>query len=299
VISRTEAKEALLRSGYLLEQRVKSFLDTRCSYVEQNVNYPDETTGKYREYDLHALCSRNAGDHENDVVMGSLAVECVNNPEPMALLTNTQRLARLNGDNVRIVGSPLTIKTQRGDTLHLRDILNVFDQHYIKGPVGTQFCSFMKKKSGKIDEWMALHDDAHFESIAKVCAAIEHQAAQLVNAWLSRRPPFVNVTLLYPVIVLQGELWEARHTKRSVHIRSADHLQLQRTLIAPNKQLTYQIDIVRERALPQLLDIIERELDRVASMFKSNTAIARKAVEATLAAPEPESKEHWLRLLSS
>lgn len=158
VISRTEAKAALLRSGYLLEQRVKSLLDSRWSYTEQNVNYPDDVTGKYREYDLHALRSFTAGPDIKDVVMGSLAIECINNPEPLAVLTHTQSLANLNGDNVRMVGAPLTIEIKSGNKVHLRDLLNNSDQHYATGSTGTQFCSFVKKKSPK-DEWMALHDD--------------------------------------------------------------------------------------------------------------------------------------------
>jgi hypothetical protein len=297
VISRAEAKAALLKSGYLLEQRVRSLLDARWHFVEQNVSYLDPATGKYREYDLRALRSESAGPRSGDLLMGSLAVECVNNPEPFVVLTQEQALAELNGDNLRIVGVPLWVELPNQQRAHIRDLLDLSDHRYTSGPFGTQFCSFTRKKGTKPEEWMASHDDFHFESISKVCVAIEQQSKQIAAVWREQRNSSVNLTFLYPVIVLQGELWEAYHTKRSVQLRARDTLQLQRTLIAPGKRMTYQIDVVRERALPELLDAIEADLGRASRTLRHRSDIVHRSAEAIRVAPEPADERDWETLL--
>lgn len=297
MISRPEAKAALLKSGYLLEQRVRSLLDARWHFVEQNVSYLDSATGKYREYDLRALKSESAGPRTDDFLMGSLAVECVNNPEPFVVLTQEQTLADLNGDNLRIVGIPLQIELPNQNRAHIRDLLDLSDHRYTVGPVGTQFCSFTRKKSAKPDEWMASHDDFHFESISKVCVAIEQQSMQIATMWRQRRNSAINLTFLYPIIVLQGELWEAYHTKRSVRLRARDAVQLQRTLIGPGKRTTYQIDVVRERALPELLNAIEADLRRAARTLRHHSELVHRSAEMIRLAPEPADDKGWESLL--
>jgi hypothetical protein len=46
VISLEEAKNALLRSGYLLESRLETELSKKGYYVDANKAYPDPETGK-------------------------------------------------------------------------------------------------------------------------------------------------------------------------------------------------------------------------------------------------------------
>ncbi len=53
-ITRSQIKDALLRSGYLLESRLESILRDREYFVNANASYPDPILGKSRELDLHA-----------------------------------------------------------------------------------------------------------------------------------------------------------------------------------------------------------------------------------------------------
>jgi hypothetical protein len=85
-ISRHEAAEALRRSGYLLEARVEHFLATHGYYVDANDAYPDPATGKSRELDLVAMTARRVS-RDDDFVFNILLIECVNNPQPLVLLT--------------------------------------------------------------------------------------------------------------------------------------------------------------------------------------------------------------------
>jgi hypothetical protein len=46
---------ALRRSGYLIEQHVRSILEQRRYYTEANPAYPDPESGKSREYDVSTM----------------------------------------------------------------------------------------------------------------------------------------------------------------------------------------------------------------------------------------------------
>src|SRR3989442_424591 len=55
LISHADAKDALLRSGYLLESRVEAALRRSDYYVQANASYQDPLTAKSREFDLFAM----------------------------------------------------------------------------------------------------------------------------------------------------------------------------------------------------------------------------------------------------
>ena len=54
-ISVKQLREAIQRSGYLLEQRVEPIITERGYYVETNPVFRDADTGKSREIDMRAL----------------------------------------------------------------------------------------------------------------------------------------------------------------------------------------------------------------------------------------------------
>lgn len=59
-ITRREIRDALLRSGYLLESRVEKRLREEGAYVETNASYRDPETGKSRELDVYSLNAEKA-----------------------------------------------------------------------------------------------------------------------------------------------------------------------------------------------------------------------------------------------
>src|SRR5690348_2889546 len=98
VINLAEAKDALIRSGYLLESRVEAVLRDFPYYVQANASYSDPETGKSREYDLYAMGAHKAGPAETDYQFTVLLIECVNNPQPLVLLTKEPQAAFLHRD---------------------------------------------------------------------------------------------------------------------------------------------------------------------------------------------------------
>ena len=77
---------------------------------------------------------------------------------------------------------------------------------------------------------MATHEGAHYDSFRKVCDVVDYQVQKNFTHWRFDGDENVNIEIYYPVIILQGELLEARETKKSVTLRSAAHLQFRRSV---------------------------------------------------------------------
>ena len=61
-------RDALLRSGYLLESRVENRLREHWGYVEANASYQDPETGKSRELDVYSMAVAKAGPEDYDFI---------------------------------------------------------------------------------------------------------------------------------------------------------------------------------------------------------------------------------------
>ncbi|MBI3060149.1 MAG: hypothetical protein HYY81_12755 [Deltaproteobacteria bacterium] len=70
-INRGEIRDALLRSGYLLESRVESCLREHWGFVETNASYEDPETGKSRELDVYSMTAVKAGPEPEGSPEGS------------------------------------------------------------------------------------------------------------------------------------------------------------------------------------------------------------------------------------
>src|ERR1035437_8941268 len=82
-ISPEEMRDALGRSGYLVEARVSSVFERRGFMAESNASYPDPTTGTLRELDVFA----NRPSHlAQDIVKTISLCECVNNLQPLVFI---------------------------------------------------------------------------------------------------------------------------------------------------------------------------------------------------------------------
>jgi hypothetical protein len=249
-------------------------------YVTANTAYVDPETGKSRELDVYATTPRNAGPEEFDFIWSVLLVECVNNPQPIAFITKEPQVPFLHADEVKLSGLPAKIWTDGDDAgwESVPDFLGMDGyHHYCKGRIATQFCSFVKKKG--VDEWMAFHEEGHFNSLVTLSTALEHFSAQHFKSWHFRGPESLNIEFYYPVIVLQGELVEVRQIKRSVRLKSTDHVQYRRSSFVQGEEAEYQIDVVTERYFPRYLNLIRTEISKTARLLRRRHAAVRKSIE--------------------
>lgn len=277
-ISPEEAKDALLRSGYLLENRLDMVLRGHDYYVEANTAYPDPETGKPRELDLFSYALHQAGPDEFDFLWAKLLIECVNNPQPLAFLTKEAQAPGIQHYEVKLAGLPVQIPVEgEPDTWQsLQDYLGMDKyHHYSTGRLSTQFCSFTRKR----DKWVAEHERPHFDSFVKLCAALEHFIDEGFKSLRPRGRENVELEIYYPVVVVQGDLIEVRSTSRSVRLLKADHVQYRRASIARKQPENYQIDVVTERFFPRYLDVVDRELAKTVRLLRRRHKVVRTAID--------------------
>jgi hypothetical protein len=249
-------------------------------YVEANHSYPDPDTGKSRELDLYAMSAIKAGPKERDFIFPVLLIECVNNPQPLALITKEPQIAFLHHEDVRHAGLPVKFPVKGGGWRSLPDYLGLEKfHHYCKGRVATQFCSFRKKKDQQHSEWMALHEDAQFDCFRKLCAVTDYFLDDHFKSWRFGGPEFVNVEFFYPVLVVQGELLEVRPGRSSLRLARRPHLQFRRSQFSRGKAHNYQMDVITESFMPKYLQLVENEGMAIARRFRRRHKAVRDAID--------------------
>lgn len=283
MITLDEAKGALLRSGYLLENRIESIFRRRAYYAQANSAYPDPKTGISREIDVYALSATKAGPGERDFLFTAFLVECVNNPEPLLLITKEAQVGFLHHEDLHLSGIPakFPMKGKPHRWIRFTEYLELEKyHHYCRGRVATQFCSFQRKKPSPQD-WMAWHDETHFDAFRKLSAAVDHAVTDHYRRWRFDGPEPLNIQLYYPVLVVQGELLEARPTKRAVHLSRRNHLAFRRSDFVAGEERNYQIDVVQERHFLRFVALVERESERIARVLRRRHRPVRDAIDRT------------------
>lgn len=265
-------RDALQRSGYLLEYRVEELL-RRCGYmVEANQSYPDPITGKSRELDIAAISAEPLNDAYRDILWPRLLIECVNNTQPMAFLTKSSMAPTAHIYDLKFSGVPLKIKSNKR-WVKLADFLKMERyHHHCKGRVATQFCSFTPKKNTQPLQWLAQHKDIHFDSFNKLCFALNHDIDEhFSNAKLVGKES-LNIQMYYQILVVACDLVDVFPTKDALKLSDANHIHFIQSHVARGKEQRYHIDVVTEKFLPKLLGLIDAEAKKTAQLLKRHSA---------------------------
>jgi hypothetical protein len=280
-INSEQLRNALLRSGYLLEARLETIIRKTSYWVETNISYPDPTTQKSRELDLLACSAHSIGGNPGGSLVAMLLIECVNNPQPLAFIMK-QPVGGPPYEDLYVKRAGLPMSTEVDGNESLPEFLGMFHyHHYFTGNVASQYCSFAKKK-GPDAEWMAFHEESHFESFQKLSDAIEYFICKYYEQWVSAPEQRVDIRFYYPILVVQGDLLEVRPSKNSFRVKRVKSIRFRRSAILNGKETYYQIDVVTEKFLPELLKIIDKELLETTNRIRSNHDAIMKAVEMKL-----------------
>ncbi|MBI3644871.1 MAG: hypothetical protein HY233_02740 [Acidobacteriales bacterium] len=153
--------------------------------------------------------------------------------------------------------------------------------HYCKGRVATQFCSFVeKKRQQNVSEWMATHEDSHFDSFHKLASAVDHFSTEHFENWRFGGQESVNVEFFYPVLIVQGDLIDVRHGRKSLRVRPTNHIQYRMSMVTSGrKQKIHQIDVVTEQYFPRYLKLIDEEIAKTARLLRRRHAAVRNAID--------------------
>ena len=270
-ISTKQMREAVQRSGYLLEQRVSTILTKELGFVETNPVFPDPDTGKSREIDISAISATQIYKKGYNFVFFILLCECVNNPQPLVFFAKESPISFMHHEQVKVSGIPVKFWEDDG-YVRLSEFTGMEKfHHYCKGPVATQYCTFQLKKDKT--SWMALHNEEQHEIFSSLLKAIDYKITQHFDSWYlpdKVDKEGINVQIYYPLVILQGSLYSATLKNNHIVLRKSKHIQFRKELflLRTNEVEKYQIDVINEEYLPDYLKMIDSEMERVKKVFQ-------------------------------
>ena len=281
-ISIGDMRLALESSGYPMELRVSAMLDRRGFHSQTNPACLDPETRTSLEADIHGLNAIRLSVRRFEWLRVKLLVECENNPQPVVLFPRKDSASFTNKYDVRFVGMPIRVWSEGGWT-EIADFANLDRfHHYCKVECATQYCSFAKKKGN--GPWMALHPDEHHTSIRRLLLSTDQEVDAFAGGWVPPRRPAdepVNLTILYPVLVLGGSLYKGVVTGGRVSLLKRNHLLLGKSSFrrGSTEPDTYYIDVVVEKHLPRYLSLVMAEAQRLARKIRRSGPLIHGSVQ--------------------
>lgn len=277
-VSHDQIRDAVRRSGYLLEYRIEQVLGRYGYMVQANQAYPDPITGKSRELDISAIKAEPITSDYRNTIWPLLLIECVNNPLPIGFFTKNANAPTAHIYDLKFSGLPVKIKEGKY-WKKLSDFLNMERyHHHCKGRVATQYCSFTPKKNTNPVEWLAQHEDMHFDSFNKLCFALNHDIDEHYSHSRLRGIEPINVQIYYQILVVSGEIIDITPTRKDVKLRATNHIHYVQSYVTRGKEQSYHIDVVTEKYLPHLLRLIDRELKKTVRLIRSRRNPIKKSI---------------------
>lgn len=286
LINLEEMKDAINRSGYLIEQRVETILQDSGYYVETNPAYPDIISGKSREYDVFAMSANRIFKEGFNYIFPILLCECENNSLPVVFFTKDLEFSNAE---VNYSGIPLNFLKANED-LSLSEFTGMDKfHHYFDKTISTQYCSFTKKNS--TSPWIAFHSEDHHSTFTSLIKALEYQIHKHQESWVipDDNTDELNLQIYYPVIILQGDLFSCLHDKGGLKLKKADHILYRKEIFLnpTGDSETYFIDVITESYLSKFLEVVDDEMDKTKRALQRR----KKLVLASIKNSVKESKE--------
>jgi hypothetical protein len=245
IITRAEMRDAIARSGYLLESRLAAHLNRKRWFVDSNQSFLDPDTNVSREIDLYADSSEvHFVSHDPQIYVSvDLAIEAVNNMQPAVFFEGGTSMSTELIDLIRFSCTPAL--TRERD--HFTDELELEVWHHDDSvKTCSQYCTFKRKTSGQHGEWMAHHPDDFHETIRKLALFTEHKKAERDQTFSETEDEAIRLILIQPIIVLGGSLYLAIPLTRSVALKAISKIVFEYSYHFKQQPRTLTIDVVGE-----------------------------------------------------
>jgi hypothetical protein len=282
-VDEEQMKEAVWKSGYLLERRATALLRKEGYKTVPNRGFMDQETTKSREYDVYAYKGIDVLETGFHGLYPTLVCECKNNPQPILFFVQEEPFEPLI-DEVRVSGIPSKI-WQRNTYVSVQEFANVLGFHHYckpKVPVATQYCTFDVKKG--TSSWMASHSDELHETFRTLIKGLEQEidsdyrnmAEWMVPQEMDKE--FVDLSFYYPVIIFQDDIYALSVGKKDISEKSelpltpCPHIQYNPEFFSfyDNEVISYHLDVISESYLPSYLDLIDREMQVVKQVIQQH-----------------------------
>jgi hypothetical protein len=283
-----QIRESLERSGYLMEQRIAPSLEQQGYFVTRNLEYEDPDTGKSREIDLHALrvvlLSR---PRLQDLLTQTVIASCKNNHLPIVLFTYSNPLRGIiEVMEIPKVGFPLTVKT-KDEIESIESFLNLGRSHHFYGAshVARQYCRIKETKAGTQATYMADHGELQSDIDSLIRAVNAEildfkQDPEYLREFRSSHSSEndINLNFIYPVVILAGDMYDCRQTRKGVTIKPSNHILFVREVKSRSIKGEFCVDFIRESYLGRYLAHIDLEFEFIEKRMKANRRRLRREV---------------------
>jgi hypothetical protein len=284
IISTKQMREAIKKSGYLLEQRVEPIIRDSFGYVETNPIYQDQETGKACEIDLYALSAMQVYKEILSFIFPYIICECENNSQPTVFFIGEYHLPILGTYDFKMSGIPIKLwdekKSRYQNVTDLMDLKSF--HHYCTEAYATQYCNFQMKKDRS--DWMALHVDVQHETFNKLIKAMNDRINRHYKSLINPKKPLgerFNIQIYYPTVILQGNLFTAHLKNNRLTLKKTEHVQFRKQFINPDKDKveTYQIDVIVESFLPRYIKILKNEIKKITEFYQNKKPVVCLSIE--------------------
>lgn len=281
-----DIKEALSNSGYVLEHRICPILEESGYHTETNIQYEDIDSGKSCEFDVRA--SKTEMDNELDVVSVMLLISCKNNHYPVIALTRKVALPTLVvAGRVINCGTPLRIykNNREYELIEQHFKFNEFHHYHDDSFVATQYCIIITQRNKQ--SYKAEHGDL-YSDIYKLFKVVDSQETfdarfrEGTRAEIMKKERFkvdvvpYHVTLIYPVMLFGGDLYEYRLTGRQFNLLKNNRILLYQAISSAKLKGHLYIDMIEEKYLRKYLKIIDREATEIRNRLVAEKELMRE-----------------------
>jgi hypothetical protein len=267
-----EIKDAIQKSGYLLEQRVLPIFEKFYGPIDLNSIFPDPVSGKSREIDIKTLGVEKIFDTDDyyNTLWVKLLCECENNKQPTVFFIRDypDYESEYFCEDIALTGIPIKFLkndyfTSISDFLELKKF-----HHYCKGGISTQYCTFQQKQKKGKNEWMAFHSDEQHNTFDSLIKVLDYEIEEDFKSYTLPDSPeeeTINITVYYPLLILQQDLYSAFIEGKNIILKKSKHIQFRKQYHSTySKEIkTYQIDVITEGYLPKYLKIINKEVIKI------------------------------------
>jgi len=287
-------KEAVWRSGYLLERRVAISLRKAGYKAVPNRVFRDRETNKSLEYDVYAYKEIPVLETGSYGVYPTLICECKNNSQPIVFFVQEKETFNPSKDEVRVSGVPSKI-WKRNKYISVQEFMEVESfHHYCKPeevPVSTQCCTFERKKDKS--SWEANYGEDLYDTFKKTIKALEYEIDEdfrYMSQWFvpdEMEKEFIDLSFYYPVVIYQGDIYEAYIDKNDIMdkddltFKKCEHIQFNPDFFSfhDDEVISYHMDVISEKYLSSYLKIIDREMLAIKKMLEQQKDKVRLSID--------------------
>jgi len=245
-------KEYIEKSGLPLEIEITSILREHNWTVNNQAYFYDEDEKKARNIDMFAfkrIDLKTSPDFDRYHI--SLVIECKKSTNPWLFYTTTmikEKLSYLIW--VKNWMNPRDLIDFRKKELRLTKFLNYFNPKIIK--------------MGVIKDVAFSRQDMIFDASCKVLKALDYER-KLFHNLLSKLPsnPY---GIIYPIIVLDGYIYEVQVTGDSTEVSPVQYLPYHVYGVS-NIEERFLIDVVQKDYFKDYLIILDKEIDEIQKIF--------------------------------